>query len=238
VEHELPIQDQFSSGQAYYVAVVNTGGATDIEFSGTAVLPVELISFSAQKFNNSVRLLWETATEVNNYGFEVERKYNEPEAEWETQGFVKGSGNSNSPKFYEFVDKNPPAGSLEYRLKQIDIDGQYEYSETIVHVDNTLAESEQLPEEYSLFQNYPNPFNPSTNIKYGIPEVSNVKLEIFNSIGERVSLLVNSEKQPGYYSVNWNAETLPSGIYLIRLSIEGNVTNEDFVKVKKATLLK
>ncbi len=144
---------------------------------------------------------------------------------WENIGFVVGHGNSNSPKTYSFTDDSPLGGSkFQYRLKQIDTDGKYEYSDEI--------EVEIIPSKFALYQNYPNPFNPSTKIKYQIPEVSFVTLKVYDVLGKEVAALVNEEKQAGNYEVEFNAINLPSGIYFYRLQT-GN-----FVATKKMVLMK
>ena len=133
-----------------------TGGDDGGLWKSVAILPVELTSFTACVIGNAVKLSWETETEVNNYGFEVERskKFDARSETWEKIGFVNGNGNSNSPKSYFYEDKNVTAGKYSYRLKQIDNDGQFEYSKTI-EVNITL------PAKFELSQNYPNPFNPT-----------------------------------------------------------------------------
>ena len=131
----------------------------------SSALPVELTSFTAEIQNNSIKLNWQTATEVNNYGFEIERSQN---SVWVKIGFVKGNGNSNSAKVYSFTDAQKLSGKYSYRLKQIDNDGVFEYSKVI----ETYFE---LPETFNLSQNYPNPFNPITKIEYQLPATSNVK---------------------------------------------------------------
>ena len=171
---------------------------------------------------NSIRLDWATATEVNNYGFEVERKssYN-----WQKIGFVQGNGNCNSPKQYSFVDNNPYGGtSFQYRLKQIDSDGKFEYSEIVV--------VKILPEKYELYQNYPNPFNPSTTIKYSVPQGSNVLIKVFDILGNEIETLVNEEKLVGIYEASWNATSLPSGVYFYKLQAGS------FIDTGKMILLK
>ncbi len=182
-------------------------------------LPVELTSFTANAMDSKVRLKWITATEVNNYGFSVERSeasLNNPEAGassyiWETIGFVQGHGNSNSPKEYSFTDNNLQQGNIRYRLKQIDNDGQYKYSD-VVEVAFNLS-----PSAFELFQNYPNPFNPSTTISYQIPVAGHVTLKVYNAIGSQVATLVNKEKPAGNYEVRFDAPSaaggLTSGIY-------------------------
>jgi hypothetical protein len=128
------------------------------------LLPVELNSFTVKAKNGQVILNWRTETEVNNYGFEVERCALSAECQvWEKIGFINGNGNSNSVKEYSFTDKNPKGGSkYQYRLKQIDNDGHFEYSE--------IVEVEVVPVKFELSQNYPNPFNPSTVISYSVFE--------------------------------------------------------------------
>jgi len=196
-----------------------------------APLPVELSSFSAAIISNGVKLNWRTETEVNNYGFELERKapLNPPEGGrnggWDKIGFVEGHGNSNSPKEYSFVDNNVSSGRYAYRLKQIDNDGSFEYSK-IVEIDLGL------PLQYELSQNYPNPFNPSTTIKYQIPKAGNVKLTVFNLLGEVVSVLVDKYEEAGVYSLNLNASALKSGIYFYKLE------SAKFIQVKKMSLIR
>ncbi|MCG6913775.1 T9SS type A sorting domain-containing protein [bacterium BMS3Abin03] len=172
--------------------------------------PVELTSFSANLNGNIVNLQWNTATEVNNYGFEIQRS--KSTKNWEVLGFVEGHGNSNSPKNYNFTDsKLDVSGTCSYRLKQIDNDGSYEFSK-IIEV-NIGA-----PVILELKQNYPNPFNPSTTISFTLPESGNVSLRIFNTLGEEVTTLVNGYTEAGIYSYNFNAENLPSGFYIYQLN--------------------
>jgi hypothetical protein len=168
-------------------------------------LPVELTSFNVNIYENSISLNWETATEVNNYGFEIQRS--SEKNEWRNVGFVQGHGNSNSPKHYSFSDNSIEAsGQYYYRLKQLDIDGQYEYSDVL----NVIVE---VPMKYSLDQNYPNPFNPATTISYTIPIASSVKLIVYNVFGEEITRLVDETKEAGQYRVEFNAENLASGMY-------------------------
>jgi len=188
----------------------------------SGALPVELTTFTANNLGDKVELKWNTATEVNNYGFNIERK---PQAgEWTKIGFIKGNGNSNSPKNYSFVDESPVSGKVEYRLKQIDNDGKYEYSK--------IVEISSEPTQFSLAQNYPNPFNPTTTIQYAIPSAEHVTIKVYNEIGEEVRTLVDENKEAGQYKATFNGSGLASGIYYYRISA-GN-----FIKVKKLMLLK
>jgi alpha-amylase len=183
-----------------------------------APLPVELISFSGKLVNDQVILNWQTAAEVNNYGFSVERMEQNTESvyqksEWDQIGFVGGYGNSNSPKSYSFADKTFPAYSnkLSYRLKQIDTDGSFTYSKEI-----TINVNDR-PAEFALGQNYPNPFNPYTNIKYSLPEAGLVKIGIFNVLGEQVEVLKNNIEEKGEHIIEWNAQNYSSGIYFCKI---------------------
>jgi hypothetical protein len=171
---------------------------------------------------------------VDCYGFEVERKKDKEQSEWEKIGFVEGSGNSNSPKQYSFIDENPVAGNLQYRLKQIDTDGKFTYYGQIAEVNFTLAgvNEKQIPTEYGLSQNYPNPFNPCTNIRFQISEFRFVSLKIYDVLGNEIAVLVNEEKEPGYYSVNFNASNFSSGMYIYK------ITAGSFTSAKKLMLLK
>ncbi len=208
------------------------------------VLPVELVSFIAAMKDDNIILKWQTATEINNYGFHVER-YLLPSEEndfagsgWETLGFVAGHGNSNSPKNYEYVDVNPPSGDYKYRLKQIDTDGSFEYLSVIVqmNIDMTGLEgnyaADDVPQDYKLFQNYPNPFNPNTNIRFSIPETKLVNLKVYNIAGEEVKTFLEETISPGYHDVILDASSLSSGLYFYKL------TAGNYSSVKKMLLLK
>ena len=192
-------------------------------FATNEPLPVELTSFSAITEISSVKLFWQTATEINNHGFSIQRKTGK--TEWEEIGFVKGHGNSNSPKDYSFTDDKPLTGKVKYRLKQIDTDGSYDYSDIVEVTVNA-------PSEFELTQNYPNPFNPSTTIKFNLPERSKVKLLVFNTLGEKVAELLNGETEAGYHKINFNAANLPSGVYVYSL-----ITSK-YSETKKMILLK
>ncbi|PIQ08839.1 MAG: hypothetical protein COW71_09685 [Ignavibacteriales bacterium CG18_big_fil_WC_8_21_14_2_50_31_20] len=218
-------------------STLTNAGASYI-FNNSSILPVELTSFTANHTDVGTVLTWQTATEVNNYGFEIERSsvisIEGRNLNWEKIGFIEGHGNSNSPKDYSFLDdKNLVGldGELQYRLKQIDFDGNYEYSDV---VEVKLNENIKA---YKLEQNYPNPFNPTTTIKYSIPnnvkgETSNVKLIVYDILGSEVATLVNEKKSAGNYEVKFDASNLVSGVYLYKLQ------SGSFVQTKKLLLMK
>jgi hypothetical protein len=190
-----------------------------------APMPVELTTFSATTIGKDVKLSWNTSTEVNNYGFEIERASSSPTPIWNTIGFVNGNGNSNSPKDYSFVDDKVNAGKYSYRLKQIDNDGQFEYSKTI-QVDMNGVK------KFELTQNYPNPFNPTTTISYILPQAGLVKLTLYNILGQELRSLVNEVKEAGTHSINFNASDLNSGVYVYKIE------SGSFTQTKKMTLVK
>jgi len=194
-----------------------------------AILPVELTSFSATTIGKDVKLSWNTATEVNNFGFEIERGSRTSTSlsvtNWEKIGFVNGNGNSNSPKDYSFVDDKVVAGKYSYRLKQIDNDGQFEYSKTIeIDVNGT--------KKFKLTQNYPNPFNPTTKISWQSPAASWQTLKVYDVLGNEVRVLVNEFREAGNYEINFDASNLPSGVYIYKLQAG------EFIQTRKMTLLK
>ena len=187
------------------------------------VVPVELTSFTASISGNDVTLNWITATEVNNSGFEILRT--NQENVWQKIGFVQGNGTTTDIHYYTYTDKNLSDGNYSYKLKQIDFDGSYEYSNVVfAEVDN--------PAKFELAQNYPNPFNPATTIKFTLPEASMVTLKVFNTLGEVVAVLIDEMMESGTHEVNFDASGFNSGMYFYRIEAG------KFIKVKKMTLLK
>jgi hypothetical protein len=204
-------------------------------FSANSTLPVELTFFTASITGSAVALKWHTATEVNNYGFEIERRAWKSEQQtvngWQKIGFVQGAGTSNAPKEYSYSDATASSGSYAYRLKQINVDGSFKYSQSI-------EVTAKAPEQYTLGHNFPNPFNPSTTIKYGLPSRSTVQLVVYNVLGQVIADLVNTEQQAGIQSVVWNA-TVSSGLYFYRLEATSlDNPSKRFVETKKMILLK
>lgn len=189
---------------------------------GPIPLPVELISFAASANNGVVTLVWSTASEINNRGFEIERSSN---GDFVTIGFVSGAGTTSQGQSYSYAD-NVTGGVYSYRLKQFDYDGTFSYS-NIIEVDVTA------PVNFELAQNYPNPFNPATIIEYSIASPANVTLTVFTVLGEQVAVLVDNQfSEAGKYTVNFNASTLASGTYIYRLQAG------EFVATKKMLLTK
>ncbi len=198
----------------------------DITYTDAGLLPVELTSFTAETAEKSVELKWKTATEVNNYGFEVERRaVSDRHLAWTKIGFVEGNGTTNAPKSYSFTDKSAN-GKISYRLKQIDRDGKFEYSQT---VEVTAATA---PKEFALEQNYPNPFNPTTVISYQLSANGFTSLKIYDAIGREVATLVNEVKEAGYYSAQFDGARLSSGIYFAKLSSSGKTQMRKLVLMK------
>jgi len=212
----------------------DTSGYSNEACLTVTVVPVELSLFTIEisKEESSVILKWETASEKNNHGFEVERNLND---NWATIGFVEGNGTTTEKSFYQFVDDFSNygySGMLQYRLKQIDLDGTYSYSGTVA------VDLKVLRKGYHLRRNYPNPFNPSTNIGFNIPEESKIKIEIINSLGEVVSELVDEVRQSGFYDETWNAANFSSGVYYVRMSAESLVSDKSYYQTIKMIYLK
>jgi hypothetical protein len=197
------------------------------------VVPVQLTTFQATVNGSNVNLIWETATETNNRGFEIEKKSGNS---WRVIGFKDGKGTTTEFNEYSFTDKldDSQTGKIYYRLKQIDFDGTSDYSkEVFVDIVNG-------PKEFALDQNYPNPFNPTTTIKYSVPFDSKVKIVVYNIAGEMIKELVNSVVAAGTHKVefNLNGLNLSSGIYFY--TIEANAVDKSatFRETKKMVLLK
>jgi hypothetical protein len=192
-------------------------------YSGNNPLPVELAEFKTERKNDGILIEWKTASEIDNYGFELQRKLSKKE--WEKIFFAEGYGSSNSEKSYSFFDGNPIAGKYQYRLMQIDNDGSFEYS-NIVEIDFNPIKS------YKLEQNYPNPFNPTTKIGYQISQSGFVNLKFFDLLGNEIAVLVDEVKNLGEYSIEFAAHNIPSGVYFYQIKVN------DFVSTKKMLLMK
>jgi len=217
-----------STKETFNNQVVILYSTSDNKWNGIipdGVFPVELASFNGLLNGNNVELRWRTETEVNNYGFEIERSIDR--TIWGNIGFVPGHGNSNSPNDYEFTDRDKfiPAGTIYYRLKQEDIDGKFEYS-------NAIKLEYKVQSKPNLSQNYPNPFNPTSVIEYTLPADEFVSLKVYDILGREVAALVNEKQNAGKHSVNFNGSSLASGVYFYIL------TTNNFVLSKKMNLIK
>ncbi len=196
-------------------------------------IPVELISFTANQVDKKVVLNWRTATETNNSHFEVERKFKNQE--WEKLDIVAGAGTITEFRNYYYEDdfgSLPYNGTVLYRLKQVDYNGEFEYSDLIA------VDVEFIPSEISISQNYPNPFNPVTTIKYWLNVEANVRIKIYNSLGQEIELITDEIQSAGTYSVNWNAEDQASGVYYYSFEVIDQNNSILHKEMKKLILLK
>lgn len=212
------VADNFVDGDVVFI---------DLVWAGGPYIPVELVSFNANVVDNAVRLNWTTATELNNRGFEIQRK---SDGEFMAVGFVNGQGTTTETQNYSYTDKNVGVGSYSYRLKQVDYDGKFEYSD-VIEVDVTA------PAEYSLTQNYPNPFNPATTISFSLKADANVTLKVFNVLGQEVATLINNTLSAGTHNVDFSAAGLNSGVYIYNLVADG-VDGSSFNATRKMILNK
>lgn len=179
-------------------------------------LPVELTSFSGTVMGSNVHLKWTTATEVNSFGFELQRAAIPTGSgdlqlrSWESIAFIEASGNSNINRQYSFTDRLVRPGRYAYRLKQIDNGGEFDYSQQCeVSID--------VPRGLILEQNFPNPFNPSTTISFSLDKAGSVSLRVFNTLGETVAVLKDQTLEAGFHNVTFEAGDMESGIYLYEL---------------------
>lgn len=218
-------------GQTTGATLIIDGIIADNNYNNT-LLPVELASFSSAVSGRNVELNWTTTSETNNAGFDIERL--DPNSSisngWKKISNVAGNGTSNVSNNYSFSDRNLATGIYQYRLKQTDFNGNFEY----FNLSNEVNIG--VPAKFELSQNYPNPFNPSTTINFDIPIDGNVSLKIFDLSGKEVATLINTAMNAGYYTVGYNASALSSGTYFYRISAEGN--GQNFVSTKKMTLVK
>jgi hypothetical protein len=229
-DHIPDFHDRWNYGPKFPVHIVES------------IVPVELISFSASVVDDDVMLKWNTATETNNTGFEIQRKQVfSPQSsvgknEWNSLSFIYGNGTTTESHTYSFMDDNLIAGKYHYRLKQIDFNGEFNYS-------NIIEISVNSPNRFMLKQNYPNPFNPSTIIRYSIPDIissegsnENVSLTVYDVLGNEVIKLIDEKKYAGEYEVEFNTSSvnssIVSGVYFYQLKVG------KFVQTKKMLLIK
>ena len=213
------------SNTGYDTIIGSTGSLSDTVLKiWQSALPVELSSFTSAVDNRDVVLKWSTVMELNNSGFDIERTSDHNT--WTKIGYAAGNGTTNEIRNYEFRDRNLASGLYNYRLKQIDFNGNFEY----FNLSNEVKIG--IPDKFSLSQNYPNPFNPNTKIGFEIPKEGNVTLSVYDNGGKLVSTLVSGSKPAGYYTVDFNASNLSSGVYFYKIEYSGQS------KVMKMTVVK
>ena len=198
-------------------------------------LPITLSSFTASVNGSEggVKLEWKTASEVDNYGYTVQRKGDREYADL-AGSFIAGKGTTVVPQSYSYVDKSiGGAGTYTYRLKQQDVDGTVHCTQSVV-VTLALADvPEEAPREFRLVQNYPNPFNPSTKVKFSVESSEHAVVKVYNMLGEEVAMLFNGVAEAGrYYVATFDASRLATGVYIYRL------TTDSKTDVKKMLLVK
>lgn len=217
--NSIPTNDEWNFGANFPVFV-------------TPPIPVELVSFNAILQNNGVHLSWITASELNNMGFDIERLQDYKITklkDWNVIGFVEGKGTTTETNHYSYVDKDLTTGTYSYRLKQIDFDGSFSYSD--------IVSVEIHPNTFSLFQNYPNPFNPKTIISFNLPDEGFLSLKIYNIQGEFVEVLSEGFKSAGTHNIEWAAAGYSSGVYFYSINFELS-SGLKFSEVKKMILTK
>ncbi|MDP4115936.1 MAG: choice-of-anchor D domain-containing protein [Bacteroidota bacterium] len=198
------------------------------------VIPVELVTLTANTDKNTLMLNWSTATEKNNKGFQIETRNTTSKKNngWNTSGFIQGKGTTTERQSYSFTQKNLPVGTYQVRIKQIDFDGSYAYYSLSNEV------KIEAPAVFSLDQNFPNPFNPSTKIRYTLPYTSNVKVTIYNTLGQMVKELVNQVQDANYYELQFDASNLSSGVYIYTIHASSIDGKNNFNTTKKMMLVK
>jgi photosystem II stability/assembly factor-like uncharacterized protein len=193
------------------------------EYIDTTIIPVELYSFYSEVFNNQVTLKWSTATEKNNLGFEILSSLDD--RNWNSICFINGNGTTNLIHHYRFTDRVETSGIYYYKLKQLDYNGDFYYSNIIeVNVSNPIS--------FGLSQNFPNPFNNSTIIQFQLPKDCFVALKVYNTLGQEVVAIVKEYKQAGYYSLNFTASDISSGIYFYKLIAGEHISTKKFILLK------
>jgi len=210
----------------YRIAAFNAGGQSAYSNVSQIIVPVELISFTSVLDNSGVLLKWSTGSETNNMGFEILRSIND-DNNWLTIGFVEGEGTTTELTNYEFYNNLSEFKStvnLRYRLKQIDFNGAFSYSE--------IVEISFTPEAFYLAQNYPNPFNPTTSIRFAIAKDGLVTLKVFNTLGKEIKTLISKNLTAGQYDVSFDASELTSGVYIYQLNADNRTISKKMMLLK------
>lgn len=226
--YRYKFESAWNDTNVYSIAVVQEENTKEVVNTGsskfTNVLPVELASFETVQQKNGILVSWSTASELNNFGFEIEKSYDG--VVFSVDAFVSGKGTTTDLTQYSHFMELSKNGSVSVRLKQIDFDGSVSYSKV------ETVEFGLLPTTVMLYDNYPNPFNPSTTISYALPEATEVTLSVYSSLGELIKVLDSGSKPAGNHKLEFDASELPSGVYLLNLNTPlGN-------SIKKISLLK
>jgi M6 family metalloprotease-like protein len=238
----MPIDySRAGSGNSYYSASgasfvqVPYDMAARVMFSA-GPLPVQLTSFTAQPVGDGVKLEWRTASEINNFGFEVQKDTMRADHVFNTipGSFIAGSGTTLTPQTYSYTDPQATPGTWVYRLKQTDLDGSSTLSEPVIvqNIATGIDGAGSLPTSIALEQNYPNPFNPATVIPFALPEAGHVRIAVFDLLGREVAVLVNGRQEAGYHTSTFDATGLTSGAYFARM------TTGSFVKTVRLMLVR
>lgn len=202
---------------------------------GNAVaLPIQLASFTGMEIPNiGVRLNWRTISEINNYGFYIQRK-SQTDSAWRelSSSFTSGHGTTNEPHDYSFLDSTATQGAWQYRLHQVDLNGTSHFFEPITVNVLTDVQEPNLPTEFALRQNFPNPFNPTTNIQFDLPGAEHATLKVYDIVGKELATLVNETRPAGRYNERFNASRLASGVYLYRLTTPSHSASKKLVVIR------
>ncbi|MEW6511511.1 MAG: T9SS type A sorting domain-containing protein [Bacteroidota bacterium] len=193
-------------------------------------LSVQLATFSGNWTTNGVELSWSTLTEINNYGFEVQKSETRTGTFQSVSGLIPGHGTTNLPQAYAYIDSGNDPGRF-YRLKQIDLDQRVHFSEPI-EVAGTTGIAESKPYTFALEQNFPNPFNPTTRIRYRLEAAARIRLAVLDLLGREVAVIVNGSQAAGEHDALWDAAGRPSGVYFCRLSANGRVAVRTMLLVR------
>ncbi|MBZ0200975.1 MAG: T9SS type A sorting domain-containing protein, partial [Ignavibacteriaceae bacterium] len=207
-----------------YIGFAVSGYGLVLRYEDTSYVPVELISFKGKIENEKITLSWQTASELNNRGFQIEKSFDKEN--WFSIGFIEGKGTSTKINNYSFTDNNIITGAQYYRLRQVDHNEQHKFSDILEVIGNSMV-------TFQLYPSYPNPFNSSTVILYQVPHTSFINISLYNITGEKIIEIVNEEKSQGLHKELFQSSLLPSGIYFVRMT-----TNSGFYSVNKITLIK
>lgn len=227
---DISLNSNVSTLPAYAVYSGGLGRGDISNLVTESSLPVMLSSFTASVIKNNVTLRWTTEAELNNSGFELQRKAVKEKVSWQKVTFIDGRGSTSETSTYSFEDKKLQTGKYDYRLKQIDFNGNFEYFD--LSGDVVVG----FPKDFHLSQNYPNPSNPKSKIDYDMPVTGKVNIKLYDLLGREVIQIVNEDKEAGYYTAEFDGTNLASGVYFYRIIAEGQ--GKSFNNTLKLVLIK